>query len=507
MIRRSAIVARFFSLLTCGLLVAGCAEGEMIIPGDPGPETKLWLDAGPGKMSPDGGKTPAPKADRGSTPIPWPDSSNNTPSPDSGSIHPPDSQPGNVSGRTFGQKCGGSWGSCKSGLLCVLFNESGKKEGYCTKECSSTMPCPPAPAGAQCAFKLASSGKTICGFLCSAAAPACPPGLTCTYAKQGQYYYCTTDTPAKCGNNKLELAEECDTNQLNNATCKSLGFSGGTLKCTPGCKLDKSGCTGKSTCSNLPPRDCKAGNTACSKLELFSPFSGNGYVVTHGSTYSWLRHDTAMLVKYAAAAVACLMPGAYPIGLGDMSMSNGKTPTNRHPAGTHDYGRDIDIAYYQTGQPNNYLRPVCPHTTGGAEQYHCTGQPNILDLSRTALFVAKLLESSRVRVLGVDGKVGPLLKSEAKNLLSKGLITSAANAAFSSKLAYEVTDTKMGWFRFHHHHMHLSTYTSSYSTPLPPAAQPAWTPAQPMRMPPKVLHIAPARQTLEMRLPQQFLIR
>jgi len=170
-----------------------------------------------------------------------------------------------------------------------------------------------------------------------------------------------------------------------------------------------------------------------------------------------------------------------------MSMSNGGTPASggqlRHPKGTHDYGRDVDLAYYQTGQPNNYLRPVCPHSSGGKEAYHCTGKPNILDVPRTTLFIAKMLESSRVRVIGVDGQIGPLLKAQVAQLKSKGMITTAAASAFSSKVAYETTNTKMGWYYFHHHHMHLSTYTKSYSSSSPPPAQPRWSPARPELMP------------------------
>ncbi len=391
-------------------------------------------------------------------------------------------------GRAFGQKCGGSWGTCKSGLICVLFNEAGKKEGYCTKECSSAKPCPSSPAGAQCAFKI-TSGKTICGFLCSATNTTCPTGLSCTYASKGGYHYCTTDQAAKCGNGKRELSEECDGADVNKMSCKAFGYTGGSLKCTSACKLDKSGCSGKSTCGKLPPRDCTGGSSHCGKLVQFSPTQGTGYVVTHGATFSWVRRDTMMLIKYAAAAVACMMPGAYPLGQGDMSMSNGGTPaTNgqlRHPKGTHDYGRDVDIAYYQKGTPNNYLRPVCPHSSGGKEAYHCTATPNLLDVPRTTLFIAKLLESSRVRVIGVDGQIGPLVKAEAQKLQSKGLITAASTAALSKKVAYETTNTKMGWYYFHHHHLHLSTYTSSYGSSSAPPAQPDWSgaPLRPELMP------------------------
>ena len=84
----------------------------------------------------------------------------------------------------YGQKCGDGHGYCRAGLVCVLFNESGKNEGYCTAYCSDSQPCPSSPAGGQCVFQL-QSGDLICGFLCSAQQPDCPPGLACTRASGG----------------------------------------------------------------------------------------------------------------------------------------------------------------------------------------------------------------------------------------------------------------------------------------------------------------------------------
>ena len=71
----------------------------------------------------------------------------------------------------------------------------------------------------------------------------------------------------------------------------------------------------------------------------------------------------------------------------------------------------MDVAYYQTGTADNDLRPVCPHANN-----HCTGTPNTLDAPRSALLLAKLLESGQVRIVGVDGKIGPILKKEIDDL-------------------------------------------------------------------------------------------
>ena len=46
-----------------------------------------------------------------------------------------------------------------------------------------------------------------------------------------------------CGNNIKEQGEQCDGNDLGSETCSSLGFIGGTLRCTPTCVFDASQCT------------------------------------------------------------------------------------------------------------------------------------------------------------------------------------------------------------------------------------------------------------------------
>ncbi len=47
-----------------------------------------------------------------------------------------------------------------------------------------------------------------------------------------------------CGNGVKDAEDECDGNDLGNATCESLGFSSGTLGCTDLCTLDRQGCQG-----------------------------------------------------------------------------------------------------------------------------------------------------------------------------------------------------------------------------------------------------------------------
>jgi hypothetical protein len=51
-------------------------------------------------------------------------------------------------------------------------------------------------------------------------------------------------TPETCGDGMLQVGEECDGSALDNQTCATLGFSGGTLGCAVRCTFDTSSCTG-----------------------------------------------------------------------------------------------------------------------------------------------------------------------------------------------------------------------------------------------------------------------
>jgi hypothetical protein len=206
-------------------------------------------------------------------------------------------------------------------------------------------------------------------------------------------------------------------------------------------------------------------------LVLFEPAIGVGYLdfpsppETEQSQYfSYIRRDLMLLVKYATAKTACKTAcwdygNLAPLGLGDMSEADGSTPGTsfgylRHPVGTHEDGRDIDTAYYQLFSTDNRLRPVGEHYVGYFEAYHLTGPPYALDTWRTALYIAYLSEHPRIRVIGVDGQIGPVLEEALDALVEAGWLD--AGLRESIPLAYEVEDTGLGWYYFHHHHMHIS---------------------------------------------------
>ena len=392
-----------------------------------------------------------------------------------------------TAGAAYGQRCTpGQKSACKSGLVCVSLKGQSSKDGYCSAYCSTSKDCPKSPAGSSCAFS--SGAKKLCGFVCDGANPHCPGTLGCSYIPAVAMYYCTGDPVAKCGNSKLEAGERCDGAALDNLSCKAFGFAGGTLACDSSCRHDTKSCSGSSKCK-LPPRDCTYGPD-CAKLEQMLPRSGgDGFKVYTLSKWGWLRRDTFMLVKYAAAAVNCIMPGSWPISLADGSDAYGATPKfdngkYRHPPGSHAYGIDIDIAYYQTGQKDNDPREVCPHKdSGGVDQNHCTAAPDTLDARRSALLLGKFAETGRLRAMGVDGKIGPLLRTELAKLHSEQLITTRAHELLKLRMTWETTNTGKGWFLSHHHHVHVSTsyltYPKQKSAATPPTAGPWLTLARP----------------------------
>jgi hypothetical protein len=217
----------------------------------------------------------------------------------------------------------------------------------------------------------------------------------------------------------------------------------------------------------LPPRDCVED---CDDLVQFWPQVGPGYTDdfvpeedSSVTSTTYLRRDLMMLVKYAAARVACDGAGwetghGAPLGLGDASDVDGHTPGTsygrpRHPRTTHEGGYDIDLAYYQRDTPDNRLRPVC--TVGdGKDQFRCTRRPHLLDAKRTALFIGAMFESERVRIIGVDGKVARPVLDQLHKLCVQGIVPPDACARV--RLGYETENTGRLWFYGHHNHMHVS---------------------------------------------------
>jgi hypothetical protein len=237
-------------------------------------------------------------------------------------------------------------------------------------------------------------------------------------------------------------------------------------------------------CDDVPPRDCADG-ADCNRLEAFEPVEGRGYenYPLNGETAedqyrSFARRDLRMLIQHAAAWVDCKASSwrfgnKKPLGLGDMSEKDGSIPGTRdgspgHPAGTHVNGFDMDVAYFQLKAKDNRLRPICEHRSGPQDAYHCIEPPHDLDVWRTTLMLGQMVTSKRVRVIGVDGQVGPLLEKAAPTLCKLGFLEQAACSRFESLLAYETTNGGAGWYYFHHHHWHVSLKPPAPSGSAPP---------------------------------------
>lgn len=344
-------------------------------------------------------------------------------------------------------------------------------DGYCyLPGCSESSPC---PAGSTC-FTL-EDDTTACFPDCSDRSD-CRSGYACIEAGTCMPG-CTEDS---CPNGLVCNDEGlCDEPPCTSDSCGAGLVCGDNGRCVLDLGDVPSGPV--PNCDSVATWECTGSN--CGDLIQVDPRVGLGYndyglnSETLDNQYrSWARRDLLDLVTHAADMVACLsenwtvgLPG--PLGLGDMSEENGAIPGTSdgqpgHPPSTHTNGFDMDIAYYMLQQPQtcrrmpgcddcHCLSPVCEYRVNGRDQYHCVEDPSILDVWRTALFLAYLHQSPQLRVIGVDGKIGPLVTSAIEQLCDGGWIPDRICRG-RIQLAYETTDMGQGWYYFHHHHLHVS---------------------------------------------------
>jgi hypothetical protein len=193
----------------------------------------------------------------------------------------------------------------------------------------------------------------------------------------------------------------------------------------------------------------------------------DGYFVGTDAEYAFARRDMAMLLHSAFAEVAKKFPGTNPVYLSDLSQADGKTPgvdvnQPRHPTTTHVKGRDVDVAYFQTGPDNDY-RIICGDGTdrnGNGRKgkfndgYFCTTDQNVVDVPRQTYFMAMLMGSPLFRVLGIDQTLPDLFFGEVDRMVSAGELPAWASARMHDGLAWG----DAGGWAFHHHHIHLSLF-------------------------------------------------
>ncbi|MBI4701014.1 MAG: PPC domain-containing protein [Deltaproteobacteria bacterium] len=203
-------------------------------------------------------------------------------------------------------------------------------------------------------------------------------------------------------------------------------------------------------------------------------FVGANYLWDTVSNYRFARRELIMLVRHALHRTYEIWPDAPPLGIIDICQIDGVTPgydvgDPRHPETTHDQGGNADLAYFQT-DGSNAAQIVCGDGSTHADGYcsPAAKDKHIVDLEQQAFFMAQLYSSSRVRVIGIDKVIGPLVAEAAKQLAAlpdgdpKKITTGELNG-FSGKMAYG-----SGW-PYHHHHIHVSLKWWTGNDVAPPA--------------------------------------
>jgi len=193
------------------------------------------------------------------------------------------------------------------------------------------------------------------------------------------------------------------------------------------------------------------------------PYVGDGYRFDSDTNYRWLRRELIMLVRHAIHETQLRFGGTLPLGLIDMCQRDGITPgydinDPRHPETTHDQGGNIDIAYYTTlaGNPLAYneARIICgPTENSNNDGAFCTAAAatqHVVDLPRQVYFMTKIMDHPRLRVVGADQVIAPLLVAEAQRQFGLGWMTQTQRNRWNTRLAYGE-----GW-PYHHHHIHVS---------------------------------------------------
>ena len=190
--------------------------------------------------------------------------------------------------------------------------------------------------------------------------------------------------------------------------------------------------------------------------ESGDPWGGDNYHFETVSGYKWARRELIMLIRQTLYETVEEYPGTASVGIIDACQEDGVTPgynigQPRHCRTCHDEGGNIDLAYFAT-DGNNHVKTICG--PGGenvtADGMQCTSAAkteHIVDLERQVFFMARLFDSPRMRAIGVDPVIAPLLGAKADEMFSAGKIS--AQGRFGIK-------NYLGLWPTHHHHIHVS---------------------------------------------------
>ncbi len=119
-------------------------------------------------------------------------------------------------------------------------------DGDCTKQCGENCANCQADCGKCCGNGEVDrpnedcDGNNLDGATCVSLGFLGGGTLSCT----GDCHYFTENCllGPECGNDEAELGEDCDGSDLNETTCIDLGYAGGDLACTGDCYFDETGC-------------------------------------------------------------------------------------------------------------------------------------------------------------------------------------------------------------------------------------------------------------------------
>jgi hypothetical protein len=141
---------------------------------------------------------------------------------------------------------------------------------------------------------------------------------------------------AACGNEVADEAEACDGADLGGNTCESLGvgFAGGTLMCTPTCKLDLRGC---STDGLLVLNELSSLNNE--GIEIFN--GGDAEVDLSG----WVLTDNSVGLDYDPAldAEELVFPAGTVLGSGEYRVVSEGDGNYEHPFGLGAMGDRVTL--------------------------------------------------------------------------------------------------------------------------------------------------------------------
>ena len=396
-----------------------------------------------------------------------------------GTTDPGTGDPG-VSG-TLGSACNAS-GECGDGGQCQAETaDNGWVAGYCMAFGCGT---PGAACGDNgiCVGGFASDGSNICMQDCGS---TCRTGYDClSYGDQDFCYpYCsgTDDCPAgwQCDDELCVDGRPCAPDNLDGVCADGGTCMAGACQTECDATHTDGWCPDGFTCES---GDCQSingcgtwqctGSDCYDLIQMPGPTNpsgadarARGYYIATELRYAYVRKDLTMLVQWAACEMKARYPDMAPLGLSDLSQSNGLTPGSdtgglRHDDSTH-RGTDLDTAYFQTDGTNDPTI-VCgdgSDNNGNGrpgrynDGYFCTTETNIVDWERQVAWMALMAIHPDWRVVGVDQTMVDAINTEADAQYRAG--------EFSQQVRENLRSLGVGaegFWQFHHHHAHFSYY-------------------------------------------------